>query len=270
VHRSLASLVELAERAITAADLLAGQVLWSAEPERPAAATAATMRAEGYTVAPVSGSWRRVTLADLDAAPDRLVTDVAGPVTEAEAIAGEAPLGAAVAALAPSPFLCVVEGGRIVGVLTRADLQLPPVSLVAFGFVVATERALAVLVDRYAPGEWEALLSAGRHRRYVDVLAERRHYDPHVRPVDCLGLHDLLAVARRVEPLRTALGHGTRHAFDKWAEPVKRLRDVLAHGGGLLDAQPDPLAAIEGFGRLRSIAEAVVDLADQPNPPPAP
>lgn len=265
MHRSLASLVELAERAITASDLLAGQVLWWADPRALASDVAATMRAQGYSVAPVTGSWSRVTLADVEAGTGA-VADVAVPITETETVAGEAPLGTAVAALAASPFLCVVEGGRIVGVLTRADLQLPPVSLVAFGFVVATERAMAILVDRYAPGEWEVLLSPGRHRRYVEVLNERRHYDPHVRPVDCLGLHDLLAVARRVEPLRAALGHATRHAFDKWAEPVKRLRDVLAHGGGLLDAQPDPIAAIAGFGRLRAIAEVAVDLADRPPP----
>jgi hypothetical protein len=43
--------------------------------------------------------------------------------------------------------------------------------------------------------------------------------------------------------------------------PLVRLRDNLAHGGGLLQAESDPVRAIELFEDVRSFAERIWGLA---------
>jgi hypothetical protein len=46
----------------------------------------------------------------------------------------------------------------------------------------------------------------------------------------------------------------------KWKEQLRILRDVLAHGGGLLHVEPDPLNAIRFFEDVRSFAEETTSL----------
>jgi hypothetical protein len=77
-------------------------------------------------------------------------------------VSGALPLTDAVAALTHQPFLFVLERDRVKGMVTRADLQRLPVSMVALGLIIAAEAALDMLIATFTNMEWVSLLTPKR------------------------------------------------------------------------------------------------------------
>lgn len=257
MSRSLDSVLALAERAVTVADLVGGQELWCVEPGQPAVEVAKQMRERNYDVAPVGEEpvRRYVHVADAEDHPGT-VADAARPIDVGLLVSSSLSLADAVADLGSRPYLFVLERNRVTHLLTCADLQLPPVSLVALGFVTAAESALDHLIGRQFGERWPELLTAKRRVAIEAVFAERRRHNAETTLLDCLNLDDRLAIARKADALRVATGSPARRQFDRRAEAMKRLRNVLAHGGGLLDAEPEPSRAVVLFADVRALAES--------------
>lgn len=77
----------------------------------------------------------------------------------------------------------------------------------------------------------------------------------------CLVLHDRLRLLAKCDRVVTQLGFTSVKQFKDWKERLVNLRDNLAHGGGLLHAEADPVSAIELFEDVRSFAERIWELA---------
>jgi len=84
--------------------------------------------------------------------------------------------------------------------------------------------------------------------------------------LECLMLEDRLELIAKKRQLWSSLGYGSRLAFNSWAENLKRVRNVLAHGGGLLDAERDPSQAVALFNNVRVFSENVWNRESEPNP----
>ena len=80
-----------------------------------------------------------------------------------------------------------------------------------------------------------------------------------VAKLNCVMTHDLLALLQKCPGVVDQLGF-TKTRYRKWKERLRVLRDTLAHGGGLLHAEPDPLGAIQLFEDVRSFAEKTTNL----------
>ena len=93
------------------------------------------------------------------------------------------------------------------------------------------------------------------------VYEVRLRTNTEVTKLDCLMIHDLLDLLYECTATLETLGF-TKSRFKKWKEQLVRLRDALAHGGGLLHAEPDPLRAIQLFEDVRGFAEKTTSLVD--------
>ncbi len=251
----LASLLGVAERAITVADL-ATTDLWCVEPEWSAAQSADGLRTRSFDAAPLRGNpiRRYVTLPAVEAGEGSALK-LSRPIDVELEVSGALPLTDAVAALTHQPFLFVLERDRVNGMVTRADLQRLPVSMVALGLIIAAEAALDVLIARFTNMQWLSLLSPERQEDIQVVFDDRRKRNAEITRLQCLNLDDRMTIASKLDRLRLELGHSSRKGFNKWAKPIKDLRNTLAHGGGLLDAQPDPVTAADLFQSAREFAE---------------
>ncbi len=74
-------------------------------------------------------------------------------------------------------------------------------------------------------------------------------------------LHDRLQLLGKCDRVVPELGYASGKQFKKWKERLVNLRDNLAHGGGLLHAEPNPIDAIGLFEDVRSFAERIWELA---------
>jgi hypothetical protein len=92
-----------------------------------------------------------------------------------------------------------------------------------------------------------------------EVYASRLKTNTQVTKLDCVMLHDLLALLRKCPGVVEQLGF-TGNSYKKWKEQLRTLRDTLAHGGGLLHAESDPLRAIQLFEDVRTFAEKTTSL----------
>jgi len=251
----LASLLGVAERAITVADLATTE-LWYVEPEWSAQQIADRLQIRSFDAAPLRGDpiRRYVTLAAAEAGEGSAL-QLSRPIDVELVVSGALPLTDAVAALMHQPFLFILERDRVNGMVTRADLQRLPVSMVALGLVIAAEAALDVLIARFTNMEWLSLLSPKRQEGIQAVFDDRRKRNAEITLLLCLNLDDRVTIASKLGRLRLELGHSSRKSFETWVKPIKDLRNTLAHGGGLLDAEPDPVAAAGLFQSAREFAE---------------
>lgn len=256
MDRSHASLFNLAERTITVADLVGDRALVPVDADRPADDVAKELERLGFDVAPVKDD---PIVRYLDAAKARgdrrPVSVVATPIRVESLIPVGLPLTEAVKAFRSERRLFVLGSGGVNAILTRSDLQQPPVSMVAFGYVVALEAAVDGLIARTHGTGWLSLLSESRRNDIESIFEQRKRDNAEIGLLQCSNIDDRLCLVEKTEPIWQPLGFTSRNAFAKTAGKIKRLRNQLAHGGTLLDLGSDPVEAIDLFFEIRSIAE---------------
>ncbi len=262
--------LELFDRRVTAADLCSDAFLLPADATATVARRA--LRAHGFDTAPVAlggGAIGLVDLAALDDAPAGAeVASRCRPVPDGAWVASAAPLSTVLRALREQPFLVLrAPGGgtSVAGVITRRDLDRPVAGLAVLGLVVRSEARLDVLIDRAASGAggWQALLPPERAVKLAAVRAYLRRPGYDLGPMSTLNLDDRLTLVSKLPTLREALGWPSRASFRRFAEPLRRMRDAIAHGGGLLGAVPDSVEALEVVLALRVLVERIDELIAQ-------
>lgn len=101
-------------------------------------------------------------------------------------VSGALSLTDAVAALTHQPFLFVLGRDRVSGMVTRADLQRLPVSMVALGLIIAAEAALDVLIARFTNMQRLSLLSPKRQESIQVVFDDCRKRNAEITLLQCV------------------------------------------------------------------------------------
>jgi hypothetical protein len=216
------------------------------------------LASNGFDAAPLADAKpHRFFSVNMEADDEGLVGDIALPIDAARLVTSTLGLADGVALLEMEPFYFVMEGSRLVGMVTRADLQRSAVSMVTLSLVLAAEARMGVLIEGWIGADWESHLTGERQAKLGEILEDRRRRNVEIGLIDCLMLGDRLKLLGKSERLLAALGFTEQAAYRRWKEQLGGLRDTLAHGGSLLDEERDPVTAIELFAAVRRFAEAV-------------
>ena len=122
---------------------------------------------------------------------------------EAQVVADETSLATVVLALCGSPRLFVTLLGRVGGIVTRSDLQKPPVRMWLFGMITLIEMRFTRLIEQYCPNDvWKSFLSESRLKKAEQLLVERMRRNQHLTLLDCLQFADKGQILARSEELR--------------------------------------------------------------------
>ena len=117
--------------------------------------------------------------------------DYAHPIQEDQVLPGIAPLTDLVLALNRTPFLFVNLLGEVGGIVTRADLQDPPVRMWLFGLITLIEMRFLDLIElRFQDEGWQKYLSNQRLEKALALQAERQRRMQNPRLLDCLQFSD--------------------------------------------------------------------------------
>lgn len=258
------SLRRVAEQLITVADLDRLQ-LWGPTPADQAGAALAIMASEQYDVAPIRETrlHRYVTREELASIPhNERVEAVAIEISSADLVTAELPLAEALALLAQRPWFFVLDGHEINAILTVADLQLPPVSLVVFGFILAIEAGIDTYVDRLVPDTWQELIPDTRMTKITAVFEGRQRRNAGISLKSCLDLEARLVILCKSKAMRDAVGL-SRKEVERQGQDLKRLRDTLAHGGSLIDLSGDAASGLRVAQKARNLADHIWDTLRQ-------
>jgi hypothetical protein len=166
-----------------------------------------------------------------------------------------------VSRLKTHPYFFVLQGVSLQGIVTRADLQHPAVGMVLFSLILTSEAAANVIIDRCLGSAWIERLSDGQRARVNGIFDQRIRNNTEVTKLECLMLHDRLQLLGKCDRVVPDLGFDSGTQFKAWKKCLVNLRNNLAHGGGLLHAEPNPITAIALFEDVRSFAERIWDLA---------
>jgi hypothetical protein len=141
-----------------------------------------------------------------------------------------APLLDVLMKLNQTPFTFVRMLGKVGAIITRADLQKPPVRMWLFGIVTLIETRCAELIDQHCPGEsWRPFLSEGRLQKAQALLEERNRRNQTFQLVDCLQFGDKGQIIARNEAIRKQTIFSSRTQAGATLKRLERLRNNLAH-----------------------------------------
>lgn len=184
---------------------------------------------------------------------DNLVSDHIETISADLLISESAPLASLLEALVKARWKFVLVGEAVDGIVTRADLNKPPVRLYLFGLVSLLEMHLTYWLKRvYGPDPTELRLSDQRVAGAMNFQRQRRQRGEDPSLIDCLQFCDKRDLVLRSKEACSNLGLGKQDL--RGLNQLERLRDILAH------SQEDLAAGSSWSARLELVrwAEEVV------------
>ncbi|HKZ64322.1 MAG TPA: CBS domain-containing protein [Thermoplasmata archaeon] len=159
------------------------------------------------------------------------------------------------------PRIFVTEGGDVVGIATRGDLQRAPVRMLMFGLITLLEMQIIRLVRAYYPGDsWISFLRVRSVNNARDLQAERKQRNEAIDLADCLQFADKGQLILRSPQIRQFLGVITEGDPKVFLSKAVQLRNKLAHGQDLASGSSwvEVIATFEGILSLLEKCEAAL------------
>lgn len=270
-QHQLGPLMEIAEQSLTVLQLAELNLQW-ADPYQSARSAHEWMERNGFDAAPVNqdGTYRYIDRNWVLLGDERTVSEHAKPVDSSILVSAELGLADGISRLKKQPYYFILHGDKLRGIVTRADLQRPAVSMVLFSLILASESAVNVIIsDRFGKDE-SCLdhLSSSRQKSAMRNFDIRKRTGTDVSMLDCLMLKDRLDLLSKCPTVIESLGFSPETSFEDWQAGIIKVRNSLAHGGTLLHAEEKPVSAIELFEVIRSHTKKIWDIAkDVPGSP---
>ncbi len=136
--------------------------------------------------------------------------------------------------LQKQPFLFVLQGSGIAGIVTKADLQRVPVRILMFGLITLLEMNLRESIrDYYEDDGWTQMLNEKRFKNAQDIQAERISKDASIGLLECTQLCDLKEIIARGPLLQEIFTGLSKNQFRNRLERIEYYRNDLAHAQAL-------------------------------------
>ena len=207
---------------------------------------------QGAPAAGIREDGRTRGYALLEELGDGLCGDFANPFEEDQVLRDTTPLVDVVLALKDLPYAFVRVLGDVGGIVTREDLQDPPVRMWLFGMVTIIEMYYLRMIDQQLGDDgWRQYLSPARVAKAEELLEERRRRNQNPSLLDCLQFGDKAQIVARDETLRTRAGFPSRKQAVRAMKMVERLRNNLAHTQDIVSWDWDTIVVLaENIDRL--------------------
>ncbi len=130
----------------------------------------------------------------------------------------------------------VIHADRLVGHITRRELETPIGRMWLFGMLTLIELDFTARIQRRWPqGGWEALLAPGRLEVAVQLYEERRRIgDDAVALLDCLQLSDKGQILIQLDDQREEWGFRSQRIAKAAIKELASLRNHLMHAQPLV------------------------------------
>jgi hypothetical protein len=206
----------------------------------------------GRTVAGVrQNGWVTGYLLTAELGPG-LCQDFMHPLEQAQVVSDSTSLIDITKALSDTEWVLVRMLGEVTGIITKADLQDPPVRMWLFGMITVIELRFQKMIEqRFQAEEWAKYISPARLDRARRMLDERRRRNQSSSLLDCLQFSDKSQIIARDETLRQQAGLASRNRADEVIKRLEKLRNNLAHSQNIVDTDWEVIANIsQGLQRL--------------------
>ncbi len=158
-------------------------------------------------------------------------------IDEASVTAGSTKLTDVVLMLRDSKRLFVSAFGSVAGIITREDLEKPPMRMWLFGMITLIEMRFRYMIGNFSTTKpWQSFLSEGRLEKARAIVVERERRNQTVELLDCLQFSDLGQILGRNQELRSMTRLESRRQVDSIVKGLERLRNNLAHSQDMVSS----------------------------------
>ena len=209
--------------------------LLSFDDTTPAADVRAMMEERRFEVVGVRHKGVITGYARRDELGDGKCGDVLRSFDEAEVAPAAVSFPTIIAMLRDRPRLFLTTYGQVGGIVSRSDLQKPPMRMWLFGMVTIVEMGFVRLIESRFPHEtWQERVSEARLEKARALLEERSRRNQELGLMDCLQFSDKGQICVRDEQLRKQVGFVSRRRGEETIKAVEALRNSLAHSQDIL------------------------------------
>lgn len=249
--QSVARLSHTFSRSLSAVDL--AELLASLDENQPVALGEELMRTRKVSVLGV----RRAGLVAGWIGPNDLVGGALGEhareFRREEVLDETASIDVVLQVLAAAEQVFIDWRGEVAAVITRRDLQKPPLRMWLFGAITVLDANLTWAVGELFPNDsWQSQITPGRLEKAVALRAERERRGSACALLDCLQVKDKADILLSDSASLAALGLASRREADRLTRDIEKLRNHLAHAQEL---EPEHLATA---ARLASFIHSIL------------
>ena len=171
----------------------------------------------------------------------------------ADVLDESASLDVVLSALGAAEQVFIEWRGAVAAVITRRDLQKPPLRMWLFGAITVLDANMTWAVGELYPGDsWQNQITPGRFQKAVALRAERQRRGSECALLDCLQVKDKADILVSDAASLAALGLHSRGEADRLTRDIEKLRNHLAHAQEL---EPEHLATA---ARLASFIHSIL------------
>lgn len=192
------------------------------------------------------------------------VKEHTNPMNAEHLISDVTPLRDLLAVLREKERVFVLVGSEVKGIVTRADLNKPPVRIYLFGLVSLLEMHMQFWVRRaYGEESWKEELKEDRLEAAEKIQAERRARNEQITLLDCLQFCDKRDLLLAKNDLRAKLGLTSKGKAQSVFKDAEDLRNRLAHSQEDLVQGSSWKAQIELIEKIEELVHCSDDTVEQ-------
>jgi hypothetical protein len=212
--------------------------LCSFDAERPAAAVRAVLEARAFDRVGVRVDGRVAGYAEGSDLTGGVLGAHLHPFGADDLVPGDASLQQVIESLAVNDRCFVTVLGEAAAIVTRQDLEKPPVRMFLFGLITVMELVMTRGIEQHWPDEgWRAEVAPGRLAKAEALRGERERRGHAVGLLDCLQLSDKGRLALRIPQVQERFAMGqSRKASLRALQELEELRNHLAHSQEIIPA----------------------------------
>lgn len=150
-----------------------------------------------------------------------------------EVIADSTPIINVLFLMKDTSRLFILEGNKINGIVTRADLQKAPVLLLFFGLITLFELQCTQFIRiYYIQDSWKQKLNETRLNYAKNILKQRKERNEDINLLDCLQFCDKVDLVLTIHDfldLLHSVDINSKKKGESFLDEAQKLRDKLAH-----------------------------------------
>ena len=152
------------------------------------------------------------------------------PFTDENVVEDSASLPEVITALETQEYCFVSVLGSVGAVITRYDIDKPPVRMWLFGIVTIMDMYITRKIDDVFPeGSWQEQLAPARLQKAINLRDERMRRHQRSRLVDCLQLSDKARILMQDPGMMEELNFTSKRDGERAIKAFESLRNNLAH-----------------------------------------
>ncbi len=146
-------------------------------------------------------------------------------------------------------FLFVLVGSKITGILTKADINKPPVRIYVFGTISLFEMHLNSWITHHFPEDsWQNEISKARIANAKEIFDKRQGNNLELSLLECIQFCDKRDILLKSDDFLSVFTFSNK-AFKKLLKNAEKIRNELAH------SQNSIIANIEWVEFVKTLSE---------------